>query len=518
MAGWIFSATFIQNDSLKFHGILLFFAIALILVGVWKRHVSGRTRRQPLPGPWGVPVLGHLPFIGNNAPRTLHDMSEKYGNVFAIRMGSRPTIVVSGYDAILDVIVRQGIDFAGRPDFVSWKLIGDGETLGFASYSPAWSLHKELALKAVHLYFHDQGNALQSQITAEARMFVSSLLEKGQEGLNPAKILEFSAASVIYNVCFGGTSQLRQDEDYLKRLEQTHLFEKIAANPANLLHWLVPLVSKTAAMKDYLQIQRLNVSLALARYRTHEETFDSRQIRDVTDGLIKVLGDCEEGLLKSVQLPIERVIHTTIAIMGAGTGAVKTALSWAILYVTKFPAIQHRVQEELDYIIRDRGLPERWNPADFPYTMATLLETLRFANTNPFLVPHATIRETTLNGHIIAKDTMILCNMYSVAKDTNLWRDPHNFNPVNFLDSTEKMIDPSKRVQLLMFGAGRRRCLGERIAKMEMLILFSALLHSCILEPVPNSTLDLNPDYAFLSNPKPYNIKIRPRKVSVQSL
>ncbi len=317
----------------------------------------------------------------------------------------------------------------------------------------------------------------------------------------------------MYSVCFGGVGELRLDEDYLKWLEHFHLFQKVAGNPANLMTWLVPVVSKTAAVKGYSESQKLNVSVILGRYRKHQETFDSRQIRDVTDALIKVLGDCEPGILKSVQLPVERVIHTTLTLMGAGLATVKTALYWAILYVTRFPEVQRRIQEELDDVIGDMSFPERWDPADFPYTMATLFETLRFANANPFLVPHAAIRDTTLNGYRIAKDTMVFCNMYSVAKDANLWRDPHNFDPANFLDPTEKMIDPSRRVQLLAFGAGRRRCLGERIAKLEMLILFSALLHSCVLEPLPGFRLNLDPDYAFSLNPKPYHVKIRPRKV-----
>ncbi len=74
--------------------------------------------------------------------------------------------------------------------------------LVFSSYSPAWYLYKKLALKAVHLYLNDPENALQRQITAEARMLVSDLLAKGQEGLDPVTVVEFSAASIIYSVCF----------------------------------------------------------------------------------------------------------------------------------------------------------------------------------------------------------------------------------------------------------------------------------------------------------------------------
>ncbi len=517
MGNWFFVDAFpLDFDSLKFDtcSLLLVFALTmltLILVRLQQGRVTGRFRCLP-PGPRGFPIFGHLPLLGTNVPQTLDAMSMKHGNVFTIRMGSRPVVVVSGYDAILNVIIRKGTDFAGRPDFMSWKYIGDGQTLLFTSCSPSWALHKKLALKAVHLYLKDPGNALQRQISTEAKLFVSRILEDSQDGVNPARAVEISAAAVMHSVCFSGAGPPAQQEDYLKWLQDLYMFQQVVGNPADVMPWLTSLVSRTAVIKRYAEGQKLNVSFVMESYKKHMETFDSMYIRDVTDALIKVLDDCDDSILNDVQLPVERVIHTTINILGAGLSTIGATLSWAILYVTKFPTVQQRVREEVDDVIGENGLPENWDPENFPYTMATLLETIRFSNLNPFLLPHATIRDTTLNGYSIDKGTMVFCNMYSVSKDSNRWRDTHNFNPANFLDSTGEKVDPPKRAQLLAFGAGRRRCLGERIAKMELLIMFSTLLHSCLLVPSPDSPLDLDPEYAFSLVPKPYKVIIRPRK------
>ncbi len=511
MTDCFFDLTFLLD--VKFSVILFVFICTAILIRSCHASVIyGSTKRRPH-GPVGFPIVGHLPWLGNNAPNTLDAMSKKYGSVFRIRMGSRPAVVVSGSDAILNVIVRQGTDFAGRPDFLSWKLAGDGEVVTFVPYSASWALQKKLMLKAIHLYFQDPGNALQLQVSREAKMLVSSLLEKGREGVNPGQDVEFSAASIIYSLCLGGTGQLRQDEGYLKWFSGLDLFSKAAGNYADVMPWLTPLVSRTSVMKRFSERHRQDVALAAENYRKHEETFDPRQIRDVTDALIKVLGDYDEGIrLDSAQLSAERVMHMTLDIMGAGLVTVSVTLLWAILYVTKFLEVQQRVQKELDDVIGDSCPLEIWNPEDFPYTMATLLETLRCANINPFLVPHETIRDTTLNGFSIDNGTMVFCNMYSVFRDASIWRNPLNFDPGNFLDSTGKSIDPSKRTQLLAFGAGRRRCPGKRIAEMELLMMFASLLHSCILEPTPGSALDLDPDYAFSLVPKAYRVKIRSRK------
>ncbi len=503
MTHWIFD--------LPFSSLLLVFVLTAILIRFYRVRETHGPRRRP-PGPIGFPIIGHLPWLGKNVPKDLDAMSKKYGNVFHLRMGSRPTVVVSGYDVIEKVLVRQGTEFAGRPDFLSWKMAGDGELIEFSPYSASWALQKKLVLKALHFYFQDPGNALQRHISAEAGLLVSSLLEKGRSGVNPGPDVEFAAASIIYSVCLGGTGQLRQDEGYLKWLEGFHLFSEAASNYADVMPWLTPLVSSTSIMKCYSERQRQDVALASDSYRKHQETFDFREIRDVTDALIKVVGDLDEGVLDSVQLSVDRITHTAVDIMGAGLLTVSDTLLWAILYVTKFPEVQQRVQKELDDVMGESCLPETtWDPERFPYTVATLLETLRFANVNPFLIPHQTIQDTTLTGYNIDKGTMVLCNMTSVYMDATRWPNPNRFDPGHFLDSTGKMIDPSKRAQLLAFGDGRRRCPGKRIGELELLILFATLLRRCILEPAPDSPLELDPVYAFAHAPKPYSVKIRPR-------
>lgn len=39
-------------------------------------------RRNIPPGPYGLPLVGYIPFLSDNAHRELYDLSEKYGKVF----------------------------------------------------------------------------------------------------------------------------------------------------------------------------------------------------------------------------------------------------------------------------------------------------------------------------------------------------------------------------------------------------------------------------------------------------
>ena len=55
-----------------------------------------RSWTQLPPGPWGLPILGYLPFLDRIQPqRTLESLRAKYGKVFSIQMGRVTTVVLA---------------------------------------------------------------------------------------------------------------------------------------------------------------------------------------------------------------------------------------------------------------------------------------------------------------------------------------------------------------------------------------------------------------------------------------
>ena len=53
-----------------------------------------------------------------------------------------------------------------------------------------------------------------------------------------------------------------------------------------------------------------------------------------------------------------------------------------------------------------------------------------------------------------------------------IWGDPENFRPERFLDEHGNII---KREELIPFSIGRRICLGESLAKMELFLYLATL-------------------------------------------
>lgn len=66
------------------------------------------------PGPWGLPILGSLPFLKGDLHLHFRDLTHKYGSLFSTRLGSQLIVVLSDYKMIRDAFRKE--EFTGRPN------------------------------------------------------------------------------------------------------------------------------------------------------------------------------------------------------------------------------------------------------------------------------------------------------------------------------------------------------------------------------------------------------------------
>ena len=89
-----------------------------------------------------------------------------------------------------------------------------------------------------------------------------------------------------------------------------------------------------------------------------------------------------------------------------GTDTTTTALTCFLLILVQYPKIQKHLQSEIDDVIGSRS-PLLSDRTSMPYMEACQMETLRLISHVPLAVPHATIRDTVVQGKRIPKDTVV---------------------------------------------------------------------------------------------------------------
>ncbi|KAM4745086.1 cytochrome P450 1D1 [Anableps anableps] len=472
----------------------------------------------PGPKPW--PLVGNLLQVGDQMHLSLTRLGLQYGDVFKMRFGSLTVVILSGYTTIRQALVRQGEDFAGRPELFTFSAVADGTSMTFSEkYGPAWLLHKKLCKNALRSFSQAEPRGsgatclLEEQVCAEAAEMVEVIREQAAKnhkmrGIDPAISLVTSVANVVCALCFGRRYD-HSDKEFLTIVNINNEVLKLfaAGNLADFFP-VFRYFPSPSLRKMVRYIHRMNGFME-RRIEEHINTFDKNFIRDITDALIALCEDREEDRDTSL-LTNSQIIHTVIDIFGAGFDTIIAGLQWSLLYLIKFPDIQDIIQQEIDEHIGPARVPRFSDKPNMPFTEAFIYEVFRHSSYVPFTIPHCTTRDTILNGYLIPKDTCVFINQYQVNHDVDLWGDPEKFRPHRF-QGLSGQLNKELTEKVLIFGLGKRRCLGDGFARLEMFVFLTTLLHGLRLENVPGQELDLSTDFSLTMKPRPYRITVSPR-------
>nr|XP_056704601.1 cytochrome P450 1A1-like [Euleptes europaea] len=492
---------------------IVFFTVASILISV-QILITRLTRKHPLPpGPWSLPIVGNLLQLEEYPYVSFDRMRKKYGDVFQIKLGMVPVVVVNGFDAVKKVLLRDGESFAGRPNMHTFSFFANGESMSFSvQYDEQWKLQKKIASKALRSLAKSEANSptfsclLEEHVCAEASELVKTFvaLSAKDDCFDSSVVVTSAVANVVCALCFGKRYN-HTDKEFISIIKLNQDFQKASSvfNPADFIPCLryLPLPNSKAAREFYGNFNKFVTQCV----KDHYATYDENHLRDVTDALLSVSNGKNPDRRAAV-LSRDKIITTVNDIFGAGFGTVSGCLQWIFLYLIKYPKIQAKIQEEIDGKI---GLkPPKFDDRKyFYYTEAFINEMLRHTSFIPFTIPHRATKDTTLNGFCIPQNTCIFVNMYQVNHDETLWVDPYLFKPERFLNENGE-LNKSLVEKVMAFGMGIRKCLGEEVARNEVFVILTTILQHLRLEKPAEDQLDLTPVYGLSMSPKPYRLRV----------
>ncbi|MEV5652564.1 cytochrome P450 [Nocardia sp. NPDC052254] len=240
---------------------------------------------------------------------------------------------------------------------------------------------------------------------------------------------------------------------------------------------------------------RSEIGAAVIEYRRRDEDFD-----DVVSALIRHT-DPETG----AQLSDEHIIDEAILMLAGGVGSMASLTGWLWHEVMRRPAIAERLYAELDDVVGP-GPVRADHIGKLSYLKQVVSETLRFWG--PWISAGNASGPVTIGGLTIPDGTAIMFSPYLIQHDKRHFPNPEAFDPDRW--SPERAEDIDKKANL-SFGVGRRRCLGDHFALLEITLASAALLARWRPEPDPGHVVRAS-NRDFVLSPSAIPVTLRRRE------
>lgn len=468
------------------------------------------------PGPRWLPFVGNTPLIRKLA-RThggqhlaFEALSQQYNSpVIGLKLGREYIVVALQYPAVREVHSKEVFD--GRPNNFFIRLRTMGTRLGVTcTDGPFWAEHRNFVTR--HLRQAGYGRQpMQLQIQNELNELTGIIRDLKEEPVWPGSILPTSVINVLWTFTTG--SRIPRDDERLTRLLQLLQNRSKAFDMSGGILCQLPWLRHIAPeWTGYNLLKRFNKELneffMLTISKHHQEYNEDKCDDDLIYAYIKEMKDRkndESSTFTDVQLTM---IILDIFIAGSQTTSITIDLAFMTLILN--PDVQKKVYDEITANLQPDELPQQHDRTNLPYTEAFLLEVQRFYHIVPVSGPRRALADCTLGGYQIPKNATILMSLRTVHMDRDHWGDPENFRPERFLDCNNNIINTER---LIPFGLGRRRCLGESLARACMFTFVVGILQKFSLhkpeDELNEPCLKLQPGITL--SPKPYKIVFRAR-------
>jgi len=472
------------------------------------------------PGPrFPLPIIGDsYRMDAGSLTTTVKSMRKKYGDVFGFYLTSNLKVVfVCDPDLLNEVAFSD--DFTGRRNMEVAHRIRGGVSLGgdlpgvLFSSNQTWVEQRRFCLSTLRDFGFGK-QSMEEFINEELERFVEYLEIKSSGGKNsiyPKDVLSVSVVNSLWRMINGTTFE--NDDPRLHDLtDKNHYFtaevSKVATQAAMQYRFLEEVLERTGLTHMNAAFGGL-IKVAKESMKSHVEEFDpSNKPGDFIEAyLAKVHSETDSRSSFHGKSGMLNLTSNLADLFFAGIETTTTTLTWAMYFMIKYPDLQKKVQDELDENVgRDRS-PELSDRANTPFIEAVLLETQRRGNVLPLAVPHhSPINKTTKIGkYEIPPGTDVLFAIGEVYNDPEIFENPDEFNPNRFIEKGEFKPHP----KVIPFGIGKRRCLGEILAKAQLYLYFTRILQLYNVEP--RSPLDDKPDEGFVVSPRRFEVAFVPR-------
>ncbi|MED6158796.1 hypothetical protein PIB30_036102 [Stylosanthes scabra] len=450
-----------------------FFLSILVVLITLKFLFSTRRFKNLPPGPPPLPILGNLRQLKFPMHRTLHEFSQKYGQVFSLWFGSQFVVVVSSPSLVQECFTKNDIILANRPPFTAGKHVGyNFTTVTVAPYGDHWrNVRRIISLDVLSTH---RLNSFLGIRKDEIMRLVQSLAASSRNGEDFAKVeMKSKLNEMTFNTImrmisgkryYGGdcdvadTEEAKQFREIMKEL----LSFGGSSNPfefVKVLRWF-----------DFGNVEKKLKAIATRCDAFLQGLIDQHRMKQGGHNKNTMIDHLLSLQQSQPEYYTDQIIKGIVLVMLlGGTETSATSLEWAMAALLNHPEALKKAKEEIDTQIGQDRLIEESDISKLPYLQNIIHETFRLYPAFPLLAPHYSSKDCTVGGYNFPKNTILLVNAWAIHRDPELWRDPTEFKPERF----EKEGEAEK---LIPFGLGRRACPGANLGNRTVSLTLGLLI------------------------------------------
>ncbi|KAG8179967.1 hypothetical protein JTE90_016300 [Oedothorax gibbosus] len=478
---------------------------ATVLVLYWTFVKLFKNKNLP-PGPIGVPILGHLPFLSSEPHRDLHKLGQKYGGIFGIYNGRTHVVILGDYPSLKEALGKSTT--TDRPE-TTFDFIPDG--VGFSSVNgEEWVEQRRYCMRAMRNVGLGR-DTWEDILQAEVSDFVELISRQNGRPFDPTLPLTASVSRNISALLFGRRLSINDEQ---ADLFAAAIYSSSQFAPLIGARSAFPSLMDALARIGLLEKKAASLDKLVEFNRFVRDQVEERRRQNTEDDKDDFIGGYLQKIKENRGFNLgntfnETNLHGNIQALFIGASdTTRTSLSWLMLALAAHQGAQRKVQKEAD---REGGTAVTWaGRGRYPVAVATIMEGQRWRTVAPLNTGRVAMEDIRVGGYDIPKGTTIIANNWGVHNDTNYWTDPEEFRPERFLsaDGTQVNLKPESYVP---FSYGKRNCPGETVAIMEILFYFVAILRKFNVLPPEGREINLQGTLGLTYQPIPQELCFVPR-------
>ncbi|KAI0522059.1 cytochrome P450 [Xylaria bambusicola] len=456
---------------------------------------------QPIPQPPGLPLLGNIKDVDpNNTWWSLKTLSEKYGEIFQIKVLGKTLVFVAGAALAEELCDEKRFrKFVGGPIVEIRYTVHDALFTAYDNEASWGIAHRIIAPKLTPTALTDNFN--------EMRDITSEFLEKwkglgANNKIAPLGELNRLNLELTTATLFGKRLNCLTGPEHpvLRAMEDATSEAIKRPTRPGILNWLFyggKLKSATKTLRSW--------AAELVQHRKDNPT--DRQ--DVLNAMLTAK-DPETGKGLTDSEVVDEIVSMPI-----GSSTAPCLLSASILFLLQNPEVVTKARQELDAVIGD-GDFQYEHLEQLKYIEGVMRESLRLSFAAPGFniepIPKKDDKSPVLLGggkYQIAHNQAVIIVLAGVNRDPEVFEEPLAFKPERMMgESFEKLPAGVKK----WFGNGKRHCIGMHWADQFNMVVLAKMIKEIDFEAV-NAAYKLEQDGWFNVRPIGFEAKVKPRAV-----